>query len=164
MKMMQKFGILTIALMALLVWNAPAMAATTYTTPEAAEANIYQSRDATTGTVTVSYEAPTLIINDVIQMVKVPRDSTVTDVILVTDDLDDGGTSLTLSVGTGANDDYFIVANTVGQAGGLVRASAATAFPLALSANDTIDVKVIAAAGTSVTGTINLTVTYHGSP
>ena len=159
---MKRSNIFLAVLTALLVASF-AMAATTYTSNQGADFNLSQHSTGIATTVTESYEAPVMIINDVIQMVKVPKNSTVTDVILVVDDLD-SGTDLTLSVGTGDNDDYFIVANTVGQAGGLARSSAATAFPLAFTADDTIDVKVIAAAGTSVAGTVNLSVTYIFTP
>lgn len=103
-----------------------------------------------------------LVVNDVIQMVKVPAGATVLDVLLVAGDLDTGGSpALTLHVGYGGDPDYWVVSSTVGQAGGLARASAATAVPLTFTAEDTIDVLVAVAPATgATTGTIYLTVYY----
>jgi hypothetical protein len=103
-----------------------------------------------------------LVINDVIQMVKVPAGATVFDVLVVVPDLDSNGTPLiTLDVGYGGDPDYFIAAATTGQAGGLVRATAATALPLAFTTEDTIDILVKAAPATSATtGTLYLTAFY----
>ena len=110
--------------------------------------------------VTETYEVSTaLVINDVIEMVRVPKGAEVVDIILVTDDLDTG-TALTLDVGTGDDVDYFIAASTVGRAGGVARASEATAHPLTLSAEDTIDVHVSAAPTGGGTGTVSLTVLF----
>lgn len=140
------------------------MASTFTATKAAATYPVYQPKAGELGCVTSTYEVSTaLIINDVIEMVRLPKGATVVDCILVVDDLDsDGSPAITLDVGYGDNDDYFIAANTVGQAGGLVRASAATAFPLTLTAEDTIDVHVDTAPAAGGTGTITLTVMYLG--
>ena len=102
--------------------------------------------------------------NDVIQMITVPAGSVVTDVLLVTEDLD-SGTSLSLHVGYGGNDDYWIASETtVGQSAGLKRADAATALPLAFTSEDTIDVKIAAAPATATTNDLALTVHYYMDP
>ncbi len=103
----------------------------------------------------------TLIINDVIQMVKIPKGATILDLILDSADID-ASTTLTLSVGDGTTPGRFILESTVGQAGGIVRLSVTGSTQYAYTADDTIDVKVIAAAtSTAVTaGILKLTVFY----
>jgi hypothetical protein len=112
---------------------------------------------------TVSYSlAAALALNDVLQGPMLQAGSTVVDVTLVTTDLDTNGTpTITLDVGYGGDADYFIAASTIGQAGGIARASAATAQPLTLESNDTIDVTVHAAPATgATTGTVTLSVFF----
>lgn len=114
-----------------------------------------------------TYEASVaLVINDIIQMVKVPKGATVTDLDLSVDDLDTGA-ALTLSVGDGTTADRFIKTSTIGQAGGTVSlgsgntgAAAADALAYQYTDDDTIDVKVIAAPAGGGTGTIRLAVGY----
>src|SRR5688500_15514703 len=66
-----------------------------------------------------------LVVDDIIQMVRVPAGATVLDVLMKVPDLDTGGSpAITLDVGYGGDDDYWIAAATTGQAGGLVRATA----------------------------------------
>ena len=140
------------------------MASTFTATKAAATYPVYQPKAGELGCVTSTYEVGTaLIVNDIIEMVRVPKNATVVDVILVTDDLDSDGTpAITLDVGYGGNYDYFIAASTVGQAGGVARMAAATAFPLTLTEEDTIDVHVDTAPDAGGTGTITLTVMYLG--
>lgn len=111
-----------------------------------------------------------LVINDVIQMVTVPKYAQILEIILTSDDLDSNGSPLiTLSVGDGNLADRFIKADTVAQAGGIVRLGAGLTAALQsggvgyrYTAEDTIDVKVIAAPATGATaGDISLTVLYH---
>lgn len=112
---------------------------------------------------TVSYSlAAALALNDVLQGPKLQAGSTVVDVLLTSTDVDTNATpTITLDVGYGVDPDYFIAASTVGQAGGVARASAVTARPLTLVSDDTIDVTVHAAPATgAITGTIDLTVYF----
>lgn len=112
---------------------------------------------------TVSYSlAAALALNDVLQGPKLQAGSTIVDVILAAPKLDTNATpAITLDVGTGDAPQYFIAASTVGQAGGIARASAATAQPLTLTKDDTVDVTVHAAPGTgATTGTVTLTVFF----
>jgi hypothetical protein len=106
--------------------------------------------------------AAALVINDVIQSALIQAGSTVVDVMVVVSDLDTNGTPLiTLDVGYGGDPDYFIAASTIGQTGGVARASAVTALPLTLTTNDTIDVTVKAAPATgATTGTVTITVFF----
>ena len=128
--------------------------ASTFYSAKSLKKNLNYSRDDGASVAVGTYElTAALVVDDVIEMVRVPAGCTVTDVTLITDDLDTG-TALTLDVGYGGNDDYFIAASTVGQAGGLVRASAATAFPLAFTSEDTIDVHVDTAPGSIGAGPI----------
>lgn len=101
-----------------------------------------------------------LALNDVIQSPLLPKGAVVYDVMICTSDMDTA-TSVTLDVGYGGDPDYFIAASTIGQTGGVARAAAATAKPLTLTVNDTIDVLIKAAPGTPITsGTISLVVHY----
>jgi hypothetical protein len=137
--------------------------ATTYTSNYAASTypaaghGLGENLKAKTGSYAIT---AALVINDVIQMVRVPAGATVLDVLLVVPDLD-ASTGLTLDVGYGGDPDYWIAASTAGQAAALVRATAATALPLAFTAEDTIDILIHAAPTTSATtGTLYLTVYY----
>lgn len=107
--------------------------------------------------------AAALVINDVIQSPPLPKGAVVYDVMLAVTDLDtNGAPAITLDVGYGTDPDYFIAASTIGQTGGVARASAVTAAtPLTLTVNDTIDVLVKAAPATGATsGTVTLVVNY----
>lgn len=105
---------------------------------------------------------------DIIEMVKVPKGAVVLEVWLTSEDLDTStAPAIELDVGDGGDVDRFIDGATIGQAGGIVRlgsgvAAAAMdgAFGFAYTVDDTIDVKVVAAAGTKAAGTITLGVLY----
>ncbi|CAB3699241.1 Uncharacterised protein [Achromobacter denitrificans] len=79
-------------------------------------------------------------IGTVIQSPVIQAGSVVLDVMVVTS----GVSTATFNVGYGGDPDYFAAAAT----GAVIRASAATAAPLVLTANDTIDIVT----GTAVTG------------
>lgn len=100
--------------------------------------------------------------NDVYEMVRLPKGAKIVDVTLSSTDLDTNGTpTITMSVGYGGDDDYFIVASTIGQTGGVARMAAATTGTLlTLTAEDTIDLKFPAVAATFAAGTVTLTVFY----
>ena len=103
----------------------------------------------------------TLVINDVIQMVKVPIGAVVLDLILDCADID-ASTTITLSVGDGDSTARYIAASTVGRAGGIVRLSVTGSTQTAYTVEDTIDILVAAAATSTAvtTGIIKLTVFY----
>jgi hypothetical protein len=103
----------------------------------------------------------TLVINDVIRMVHIPAGATILDLIFDTADID-ASTTLTLSIGDGTTPGRFILESTVGQAGGVVRLSVVGSTQYQYTVDDTIDVKVIAAATSTavVTGILKLTVFY----
>lgn len=111
-----------------------------------------------------------LVLNDVIQMVTVPKGAQILEIILGSDDLDTNGTpTIVLNVGDGNLSDRFIKQQTVAQAGGVVRLGAGIAATLVsgaigyqYTAEDTIDVLVQAAPATGATsGDITLAVLYH---
>lgn len=140
--------------------------ATTYTAAKVASS--VQSRAGLDATwVWGVYEAAVaLVINDVIQMVKVPKYATILEIILACDDLD-GGTTITLDVGDGSSTARFISASTIGQAGGVVRlgqgitgSAAADCLHYQYTAEDTVDVLVHAAPTSSGVGTVKLGVAY----
>jgi len=103
------------------------------------------------------------VINDVVQMVKVPAGATVVAVLLSVDALDTS-TGIVVAVGDGSDDDRFITGSTIGRssASGIVAMNAHTGNCYTYTAEDTIDFKVTtAASGTaSTTGKIRLAVTY----
>lgn len=103
-----------------------------------------------------------LVVNDVIQMVKVPLGAVIYGVVLSVPDLDSAGSpAVILAVGDGSDDDRFITGSTVGQAGGVAMLNAASGHGYTYTADDTVDVKVTTAPGTSATtGTITLTVVF----
>lgn len=98
-----------------------------------------------------------LVINDVIQMVKVPIGARILSFDFYCTDLDAGATpAVTLSIGDATTVARFVTTSTVGQAGGQIRFPSDTATTDAgigyqYTVNDTIDVKVIAAPQTTAT-------------
>ena len=109
--------------------------------------------------------AAAFVVNDVIQMVKIPKGATINEVILNTTDLDTS-TGVVLAVGDGNDVDRFIKDSAIGQTGGTARLGAGivdnAGNNYTYTADDTIDVKVTTAAtGTAATtGTVGLTVIY----
>lgn len=102
-----------------------------------------------------------LALGDVIQMMKIPAGATVVDVILSATDLDTGGTpALSLEVGDGADTDRFITATGVGGTGGHARANTHTGHGFTYGNEDTIDVRVAAAAAAFAPGAIRLSTIY----
>lgn len=133
--------------------------ASTYTTTKTA-AGVQARAGIGVHSIQATFEASAaLIINDVIQMVKIPAGATILDVILSVDDLD-SGTSIVLDVGDGTTTGRFISGSTVGQAGGTVRLSVTDGNGYTYAAADTIDIKVTTAPAGGGTGTLNLTVLY----
>lgn len=94
-------------------------------------------------------------VSDVIQSALIQSGSVIVDVVVVHSGL---GTSGTFRVGYGLDDDYFVVSGAQATAG-VVRMSAATAMPLTLTVNDTVDVTVNAQ-GASATGSIAIIVYF----
>lgn len=103
-----------------------------------------QSLKAVVGTYTFSAAVP---IGTVIEGPLIQKGSTIVDVMVVAN----GGGSATFNVGYGGDVDYFAAAG----AGPVVRSSAATAVPLKLLTNDTVDV-VTAGAVTGAAGSITI--------
>tara|TARA_R100001377_G_scaffold40455_2_gene22618 strand:- start:744 stop:1214 length:471 start_codon:yes stop_codon:yes gene_type:complete len=114
----------------------------------------------------------TLVVNDVIQCLDVFAGETLHGIRMAVTDID-SGTAIVLDVGygnsataTAGTSDDLVDGSTIGQAGGFVIANVfsadedgGTAFaagPLDFAADDTIDVHVQVAPGTSVAGTITI--------
>lgn len=125
--------------------------------------------------VAATYElTAALALDDVIQMVKVPKGAVIVELVLATDDLDSNGApAIVLDVGDGADTDRFIDGYTGAQANGnisrLGAGMAASKFADALgytyTADDTIDIHVqVAPATGTATGTIVLVVIYSCDP
>lgn len=100
-----------------------------------------------------------LVVNDVIQMVKVPLGAVIYGVELSVDDLDSGA-AIVLAVGDGADDDRFITGSTIGQAGGVTRANNVAGAGYTYTVDDTIDIKVTTAPAGGGTGVLRLTVLF----
>jgi hypothetical protein len=94
-------------------------------------------------------------VGDVIQSDLIQAGSTITDVMVVQSGL---GTAGAFEVGYGGDTDYFSVA-AAAVTGGVRRADAATARPLTLTTNDTVDVRVTAT-GANATGTVDILVWF----
>lgn len=107
-----------------------------------------QSLKCAAASYTYSVAAP---LNEIIQGSLIQAGSVVIDVVVVHSGL---GTAGAFEVGYGGDTDYWSVA-AAAVTGGVVRASAPTAFPLVLATNDTMDVRVTAA-GANATGTITI--------
>lgn len=102
---------------------------------------------------------------DIIEMVKVPKGATVTSVELSSSDVDTNATPLhSMSVGDGGDADRFILASTIGRAGGVARMDNYVGHGHKYTADDTIDITVVAAAATKAAGTHKLTVRYTLDP
>jgi hypothetical protein len=112
--------------------------------------------------VTGEYEiAAALVINDVIEMVKIPAGACILEVILVSDDLDTAGPSIILDVGDGSVSDRFIDGSTVGGTAGVDRLNEVDGLGYVYAAEDTIDIKVQVAPTTgAASGTLRLMVLY----
>ena len=90
--------------------------------------------------------------DDVIQMIPVAAGERILDVILISEDLDTGGSpAIVLDVGDGDDADRFIDGATIGQAGGMARMNGATPIKT-YAADDTIDVTVATGPATGATG------------
>lgn len=96
--------------------------------------------------------------DDVFEMVRIPEDCTVVDVVLIVDDLDTGS-AIVLDVGDGDDDDYYISGDTTAQDGGVARMSAGN-HPKTYTAEDTVDITVDTAAGTFQSGDVTLVVYF----
>lgn len=113
--------------------------------------------------VTGTYElTAALVINDVIQMVKIPKGASILETILATDDLDTASSpAIVLTVGDDGDTDRFTLVSTIAQAGGFVRMTNIAGLGYQYTADNTIDVKCTTAPQTGATsGTISLTVIY----
>lgn len=110
--------------------------------------------------VKATYTAATaLVVNDVIQMVKVPLGAVIYRVELAVDDLDTGA-AIVLAVGDGVVADRYITGSTIGQAGGVVTTNNVAGAGYTYTADDTIDVKVTTAPAGGGTGVIRLSVLF----
>lgn len=115
--------------------------------------------------------AAALAAGDIVQLVKVPKNAYITEVLVAVPDLDTNGSpTITFTVGDQGDVDRFITSSTTGQAGGVVRLNAlpsvsssliATGAGYRYTAEDTIDLTVGTGPATGATsGTIVCCVTY----
>lgn len=106
-----------------------------------------------------------LVVNDVIQIVRVPAGAIITGGFLAVDDLDTNGTPLiTMQVGDGGSAPRFLASNTKPQTGGVAYFDAQAGFGFTYTVDDTIDVTVNTAPATgATTGTVRVGVRYKMS-
>ncbi len=102
---------------------------------------------------------------DIIEMVRVPKNATITGVELSSSDVDTNGTPLhSMSVGDAGDADRFILASSIGRTGGVARLDNHVGQGYKYTADDTIDITVVAAAATKAAGTHKLIVRYTMDP
>lgn len=112
--------------------------------------------------------AHALALNDVIQLLKLPKGAIITDFYVYIPDLD-SGTTLTLDFGLADATDGILSDSTIGRAGGVASADnapnglAVNAFPMAaLSADNVLVLKATAAStGAGTGGTVKGWVRYN---
>jgi len=118
--------------------------------------------------------ATALQVGDIIELGPLLADNTVRDAIIISDDLDSGGApAILFDVGVMSGEvgdalsartcgNELFAASNIGQAGGVVRASAPSAFTIAPNSNHrSIGAKVTAAAQTQVANAkLRLLLTY----
>jgi hypothetical protein len=141
--------------------------ATTYTAAKVAAG--IQEREVHTGVIAVcsTYTiTAAFVINDVVQMVKVPYGARIINCKVTVPALD-SSTGLVWALGDGGDDDRYITGATTGRSGaaGLTTTNTTTS-EYTYTTEDTIDFKVTTAAtGTAATtGDIVVTVTYTMTP
>ena len=103
-----------------------------------------------------------LVLNDVIQMFKVPAGATIHEAILASDDTDTNGTpTIKYDVGDATTANRFISASIIGQTGGVARMDQSGGVGFKYTADTIIQVKVNTAPATGASsGNITLTVSY----
>lgn len=137
--------------------------ATTYNTAKTADS---VTRRLGLGLVSVTAEfdmagSIALAVNDVIEMVKVPKGVTVLDVTISSDDLDTGSPAIVLDVGDGDDTARFIDGSTIAQGGGVSRLTEHAGHGYEYLTDDTIDIHIETVAATPTTvGTLACTVLY----
>lgn len=139
----------------------------TYTTTKTSSTSVVPSRAGVAEThAWETYTVPTgLVLNDIIQMVKIPAGATVLDVKLSSTATDTGSVpALRLEVGDGDDPNRYITASDIGVAGGIAVLNAQAGHCYAYAAEDTIDIKVSTAAHVQAAGTFRLDVVYTMEP
>lgn len=107
----------------------------------------------------------TLAAADTVTCMTIPANAYLVDLVLECTDIDTNGTpTVVLDVGIASNDDLFIAASTIGQAGGVARCNVAGALQYTSTSDYTIIVTVDTVAATKAAGTLKLTATYTMDP
>ncbi len=161
---MKRLIIFILSLVFLLMGNV-AFAATTFTSAQAA--STVNPRTCENGLCYAcgTYEiTAALVVNDVIQIVRVPTGAYIQEITLQTDDLDSAGPAIVLDVGDGTTTDRFIDACLSAQVAAndvTCRINQMDGLNYTYAAEDTIDVLVATAPTTGTTsGTVSLCVVY----
>ena len=104
---------------------------------------------------TVAVGTAGLALNAVTPLVRVPKGFTVIHATLETTDMDNG-TALVLAVGDATVNNRILTGLTIGQAGGISSAIAATGHQFRYAEDTTINLTATTAAGTAVAGTVQI--------
>lgn len=107
----------------------------------------------------VTVTAAQLTLGATFGSVKVPKGAVIIGANLMSTDIDTGSAAV-LGIGDASDDDRLISGATVGQAGGVTSAVAATGFAYQYAAETTVQVKVKTAPGTPAAGTLTYGVWY----
>lgn len=111
----------------------------------------------------IAVKAADLAINNLVKLVRMPKGFVVTGVAMMASDLDTNGTpALTMALGDAGDDDRFIAASNIGQAGGTTTTLAAAGTFYKFPADTDVFIKFPAAAATGADGTVRAVfIGYH---
>lgn len=133
----------------------------TYTAPEAATNVQARANIDVVGRCVTYTPSVALALNDVINMIKIPKGATILDGQLSTADLDSNGTpTIALSVGDSGSATRFLSSATTARSGGMTEFDQPGGIAYTYAADDYIQVKVSTAPATWQSGAITLKVLY----
>jgi hypothetical protein len=108
--------------------------------------------------------AANLVVNDIIQLFKVPKNAVINDIWVSSDGTQGANTDSVFTVGDGADTDRFITTaggTILRSGGGLARMNAFAGAGYQYSAEDTVDLKITTVGtGQTTGGTINAGIMY----
>lgn len=103
--------------------------------------------------------------NDLVQLMTVPANATITGVTLDSDHIDTGGSpTMTFDVGDATTANRFIAASNVAQTGAIAYAGVPATIGYQYTANTPLFLKVHAAAATFTAGSVRVCVEYTMDP
>lgn len=112
----------------------------------------------------IAVPATNLAANDLIKVFRAPKGFIVTGAYLYATDLDTNGTpTLTLALGDLADDDRFVAASTIGQAGGTTITLASAGAGYVFAEDTDVYIKAKAASATAAAGTVRCALIGFGT-